>query len=312
MGSLIPSFNFNHVFIAPWINYPDVTFPIVLMAFLVSASCGLVGVYLILRKMALVGDAVSHSLLPGIALGFLIAGVRDSVWIFTGAIFLGLITVVLIEFINQSGRIKSDAAIGIVFSSLFAIGVIIIALFADHIDLDLECVLYGEIGFIPLMEPISVLGVNVMPAPIMIMFLVFIKILVLVKLFYKQLLVSSFDSELAQCLGINPRVYQYGLVLVLSLVIVSAFKSVGAILVVAMLLFPGATALILSNSLKKVLALTIVLSLIYAVGGLHLATWLDASIAGSMTVVAFMVFLFVWGATGVQKKRARSVELADS
>ena len=149
---LIPGFDLHTVFVQPWAEYASNSLWIVLMGFLVSGTCGLVGCFVILRRMALVGDAISHSLLPGITLAFLLTHSRDTLPMMIGAIAAGVLTVALIEAIRYTSRIKTDAAIGIVFSSLFAVGVIMISVFADKVDLDAECVLYGELGFIPLQE----------------------------------------------------------------------------------------------------------------------------------------------------------------
>ena len=305
MTSIIPDFNAQEVFIVPWTKYLYTTLPIVLMGFFVTGSCGIVGVYVILRKMALVGDAISHSLLPGISIGFLFVGTRSAMPLFIGAVIAGVLAVVFIEFIHENSLIKPDASIGIVFSTLFSIGVIIITLFADHVDLDTECVLYGEIGFVALEEPISVAGLNLGPYPVFRMGAILLILLVLVKLFYKELLVTTFDPGLARCIGVKPRVFHYGLVLAVSLVLVSAFKSVGAILVVAMLLFPGCTALLLVKNLKQAIYLVLGLGVLYAVGGIHLATWFDASIAAGMTVVAVGLLGIAWAYAALMKPLPR-------
>lgn len=293
--TIIPEFDLHRIFIEPWTTQWVNTWPILLMGFLVAAGCGLVGNYMILRRMALVGDAISHSLLPGIALAFLITNSRALSPLFIGAIISGVLTVVLIEFIYKNSKIKPDAAIGIVFSTLFAIGVVIITVFADYVDLDTDCVLYGEIAFIPLTEPVIIGGINLGPYPIVRMAGVFLALIIGILCFYKELLVSIFDPGLARCIGIKPYIFNYGLALVLSLVIVSAFRSVGAILVVAMLLFPGCTARLLSDKLKAILGISILLAGIYPIIGMVLATWLDCSIAGAMAVGAGGIFGGVWG-----------------
>ena len=261
------------------------------MGFFVAASSGLLGTFIILRKMALLGDAISHSLLPGIALAFLLTNSRATLPMVIGALVAGVLTVLCIEWIHKWTHIKSDAAIGIVFSTFFATGVVIISLFADHIDLDLDCVLYGEIAFIPMEEPLILMGHNFAPIPVIRMGIVFISLLILIWAFYKELLVTTFDSALARSLGISPSYFQYGLTLVLSLVIVSAFESVGAILVIAMLLFPGATAMLFSHNLKHILGVVIVLAVLYAILSLPLAYKVNCSISGSMTVVASILFI---------------------
>jgi len=248
----------------------------------------------ILRRMALVGDAISHSLLPGITLAFLLTHSRDTVPMMIGAIAAGVITVALIEAIRYSSRIKADAAIGIVFSSLFAVGVILISVFADKVDLDAECVLYGELGFIPLQE-IAYFGDQAIgPEPVVRMAVIAMIAVGLLLTFYKEMLVTSFDAGLAASLGISPTRYQYGLTLFLSIVIVSSFESVGVVLVIAMIIFPGATALLITDRLSNALWMSTAFSALYAFLGFHLATWLNASIAGGMTVVAGALFGLVW------------------
>ena len=289
-----PDFDWRTVFVQPWTEYGDNSFWIVSVGFLVSGTCGLVGCFVILRRMALVGDAISHSLLPGITIAFLLTNSRDTLPMMLGAIAAGITTVVLIEAIRHSSRIKPDAAIGIVFSSLFAIGIILISVFADKIDLDAECVLYGELGFIPLQDIAMFGGVEIGPEPVIRMAIIAVIAIGLLIAFFKEMLVTSFDPGLAASLGINPTRYQYGLTLFLSVVIVSSFESVGVVLVIAMIIFPGATALLITDRLTKAIWLSILFSLLYAVLGFHLATWLEASIAGGMTVIAGFIFGLVW------------------
>jgi manganese/zinc/iron transport system permease protein len=264
------------------------------MGFLVAGTCGLVGCFVILRRMALVGDAISHSILPGITLAFLLTNSRDTLPMMLGAVAAGVVTVALIEAIRYTSRIKPDAAIGIVFSSLFAVGVILISVFADEVDLDAECVLYGELGFIPLQDIAYFGEIVIGPEPVVRMAIIALIAIVLLFAFFKEMIVTSFDSGLAASLGINPTRYQYGLTLFLSIVIVSSFESVGVVLVIAMIIFPGATALMLTDRLPIALALSTVISGAYSLLGFHLATWLNASIAGGMTVIAGIVFGIVW------------------
>ena len=264
------------------------------MGFLVAGTCGLVGCFVILRRMALVGDAISHSILPGITLAFLLTNSRDTLPMMLGAVGAGVVTVALIEAIRNTSRIKPDAAIGIVFSSLFAVGVILISVFADEVDLDAECVLYGELGFIPLQDIAYFGEIVIGPEPVVRMAIIALIAIVLLFAFFKEMIVTSFDSGLAASLGINPTRYQYGLTLFLSIVIVSSFESVGVVLVIAMIIFPGATALMLTDRLPIALALSTVISGAYSLLGFHLATWLNASIAGGMTVIAGIVFGIVW------------------
>jgi len=301
MIDLIPPFNFADVVLAPWqggFSAESPASPIgfwqVLMGFLVASACGLVGNYLMLRRMALVGDAISHSVLPGIAIAFLLSGSRNSFAMFVGALLAGVVTTVIIEAIHRNSRIKQDAAIGIAFTTLFAIGVILISVFAGQVDLDQECVLYGEIGSVPLEESTMIGGHAIGPAALVRMAGVLAGTIFLIVLFYKELLVSSFDPGLASSMGISATVMHYGLMSWLSVVVVSAFESVGAILVIAMLILPGATARLLSNRLGVMMVLTVVHCAIASLVGVHLAYWLNCSMAAAIVVAATALFVIAW------------------
>ena len=301
MPDLIPAFSWADVVLAPWqggFSAEQPASPIgfwqALMGFFVGSACGLVGNYLMLRRMALVGDAISHSVLPGIAIAFLVSGSRGSAAMFVGALLAGVVTTVIIEAIHRNSRIKQDAAIGIAFTSLFAIGVILISVFAGQVDLDQECVLYGEIGTVPLEESTVIGGKALGPAAVVRMGGVLGLTVILIGVFYKELLVSSFDPGLASSMGINATAMHYGLMSWLSVVVVSAFESVGAILVIAMLILPGATARLLSNRLGVIMLMTVLHCAISSVVGVHLAYWLRCSMAAAIVVAATGLFVMAW------------------
>ena len=213
---------------------------------------------------------------------------------FVGALAAGAVTTVLIEVIHKKSRVKQDAAIGIAFTSLFAVGVILISLFASKVDLDQECVLYGEIAFIPLEGIVEFAGLKLGPPSVVRMAAVTLAVALLIGLFYKELLVSSFDPALSFSLGINSTFVHYALMAALSVVVVSAFEAVGAILVVAMLILPGATATLLSHRFPVMLGLTVVHAALSSVLGLHLGVWLNCSLAGAMVVAAASLFVLAW------------------
>ena len=295
MNSLVPPFDLQQFFLGPWNgDVAGSNFWIVLMGFLVTTACGLVGNYLILRRMALVGDAISHSVLPGIAIAFLISQNRGTLSMFLGALAAGVVTTVIIEIIHKKTRVKQDAAIGIAFTSLFAIGVILISIYTSQVDLDQECVLYGEIAFVPIEPPVKFGGVVLGPLPVVRMGIVAALTILLIWVFYKELLVSSFDPGLALSLGINATLVHYALMSWLSVVVVSAFESVGAILVIAMLILPGATASLLSDRLPVIMGMTVVHAALSSILGVHLATWLNCSSAGAMVVMASVLFTLAW------------------
>lgn len=294
MSDLIPTFDFQRIVLDPWTVDLASRGSVVLMGFLVATACGLVGNYLILRRLALVGDAISHSVLPGLVIGFLLANSRGSAPMFVGALVAGVLTTILIEIIHKKSRVKQDAAIGITFTSLFALGVILISLYASKVDLDQECVLYGEIGNVWMDTPVRIGSIILGPTAVVRMAIVTALTLGLILLFYKELLVSSFDPGLAYSLGINASAVHYSLMCLLSIVVVSAFESVGAILVIAMLILPGATASLLSQRLPIILLLSVVHAALSSVLGIHLALWLNCSIAGAMVVMGAILFCIAW------------------
>lgn len=299
MRHLIPPFDWQRVVIQPWTEEFSITIWIVLMGFFATAACGLVGNYLLLRRMALVGDAISHSILPGLVAAFMLFK-QNTTWVmFLGAFAAGLLTVGLIEFIHKQSRVKPDAAICIAFTALFALGVVLMSGLESKgtIHIDAECVLYGEIAFVPLEPPVVLKGVEIAPPSVLRMGIVLALILSAIAIFYKELLVTSFDAGLSKSLGMKPGIWHYALMGALAMVVVSAFESVGAILAVAMLVVPPMFAAQLSERLPARLALTGLHAALSAALGLHLSAWLNCSAAGAMVVAASGLFFLVWGWT---------------
>lgn len=270
---------------------------IMITGVLAAMACGLLGSFLVLRKMAMLGDAISHAVLPGIVIAFIISGSRAPLPMLLGAGALGLLTAMCTEFLHKAGRLQTDAAIGVTFTWLFAVGVILVSMFTGHVDLDQECVLYGEIAYVPWDLWILESGRNLGPRAIWILASVLLFDLAFVLLCYKELKITTFDPELAKSLGISPRLFHYLLMGAVSLTTVAAFESVGAILVVAMLIAPAAAAYLLTDSLAVMLALAMGLGAASAVGGYWLAITIDGSIAGAMATVAGALFVlaFVFG-----------------
>jgi manganese/zinc/iron transport system permease protein len=266
------------------------TLVILLVGSFVAASCALVGSFLVLRKMALLGDAISHAVLPGIAIAFLMTGNRAALPMVLGAGALGVLTVLLVELFNRSRRLREDASIGVVFPALFSLGVILISRYAAQVDLDLDCVLYGEIAYAP-WDTLALGGSDLGPKALWVNGGVLLLNLAWIAFFYKELKLSTFDAGLAAALGFWPALLHYLLMSAVSVTVVGAFESVGAILVVAMLVVPPATAYLLAERLGRMLALAVVLGVASALGGYALARLWDASIAGAMATVAGLLFL---------------------
>jgi len=264
-----------------------------LIAALVAIACAIPGTFLVLRKMAMISDAISHSILPGIVLGFFITQDLNSPLLILLAALTGVITVVMVEFIQKTGLVKADTAIGLVFPALFSIGVILIAKNANDVHLDIDAVLLGELAFAPF-DRLEVGGNDIGPKSLWVIGTILLITISLLILFFKELKLSTFDKGLAATLGFSPVILHYGLMTVSSVTIVGAFDAVGAVLVVALVIAPAATAYLLTNNLKKMLALACFFGVVAAIAGYWMANLLDASIAGSMTTVLGILFFLVY------------------
>ncbi len=265
-------------------------FYIILTSSLFAISCGLLGCFLILRKMAMVGDAISHAVLPGIVIAFLLTGTRDSFEMIIGAALLGILCTFFIEFFHKKAKLQTDAAIGVTFTSLFALGVILISVFAGQVDLDQECVLYGEIAYVPIDLWISDSGQNMGPKAIYVAALTLMVNILFIRVGFKQLYLTTFDPAFAATTGVSVALWNYLLMGSVSMTTVAAFDSVGAILVVALLVAPPATAYLLTDNFKKMLMITCVIAIIISALGYYLAVMLDGSIAGAVVAVAGVLF----------------------
>lgn len=296
MSALVPPLDWQRVFVQPWSVDAAFSGWIVLMGFLVTAACGLVGNYLLLRRMALVGDAISHSMLLGLVVVFLIFRETSTLLMFVAAAATGMLTVGLVEFIHRQSRVKPDAAICIAFTTLFALGVVLLSLaeVGGPVHIDAECVLYGEIALVALEPPLVLGGMEMGPPSVLRMAGVLAGVGVLVAFFYKELLVTSFDAGLARSIGLRTGVWHYGLMAALSLVIVAAFEAVGAILAVAMLIVPPMAAAELSDRLPARLGWTVAHAALSTVLGFHISVWLNCSAAGAMVVAGAALFAVFW------------------
>ncbi|MFT4801210.1 MAG: manganese/zinc/iron transport system permease protein [Flavobacteriaceae bacterium] len=264
-----------------------------LIAVVVAIACAIPGVFLVLRKMALISDAISHSILPGIVLGFFITHDLNSPLLILFAALSGVITVILVEAIQKTGLVKEDTAIGLVFPILFSIGVLLIAKNANDVHLDIDAVLLGELAFAPF-DRFLIGEQDFGPKSLWVMGTILITTCTLLFLFFKELKVSTFDAGLSSALGFSPVLLHYGLMSVSSITVVGAFDAVGAILVVALMIAPAAAAYLLTSNLKKMLFLSILFGIISALGGYWLAHFLDASISGSITTILGVLFLIVY------------------
>lgn len=265
------------------------TVVIIVTACLVAIAGSLLGTFLVLRKQSMISDAISHAVLPGIVGAYWLSGDTATIPALIGAALMGLLTVVSVELLTRSGRVKSDAAIGVVFPLLFSLGVIWVSMSFRNVHLDMDAVLYGEIAYAPLNKMLF-FGQQVPESLVLMGFLTLINA-VFVGFFYKELKISTFDVGLSAALGFIPAVIHYTLMILLSLTTVGAFQSVGAILIVAFVIIPPAAAYLLTRKLNQMLMLSLGIGIFSSISGYYLSLWLDANIAGTIATVLGTVFI---------------------
>jgi len=266
---------------------------IVVTGALAAVACAIPGCFLVLRGMSLLGDAISHAVLPGIVLAFLFTGSVSALPVVLGAGLFGLVTVFLIETVHKTRRVKEDASIAVVFPALFAVGVLLIAqTTGGQKDLDQDCVLYGEIAFAPL-QTIDLGGFEI-SRPALVLAALAAANLGFVLLLWKELKLATFDPALATTLGLSPALVHYMLMAVVSFTTVASFESVGAILVVAFLVVPPAAAFLLTDRLALMVPLACGVGALSAWAGALAARAVDASIAGCMAAAMGGSFLLAW------------------
>jgi manganese/zinc/iron transport system permease protein len=263
---------------------------IVLIAAVVAASCALIGSFLVLRRMALMSDAISHAILFGIVLMFFVVESTTSPLLIVAATLTGVMTVLLVEALTRTQLVKEDAAIGLVFPLLFSLGVILITRYASNVHLDVDAVLLGELAFAPF-NRLVVFGLDIGPQALWLALGVAALNVLFIALFYKELKLATFDAGLAAALGFSPALIHYGLMTLVSVTAVSSFEAAGTVLVVALMIAPPAAAYLLTDRLPRMLALSAGIAMLSAVSGFGLARLLDASIAGSMATMAGVAFL---------------------
>jgi manganese/zinc/iron transport system permease protein len=259
---------------------------------LVSISCALLGAFLIARNMSMMSDAISHAILPGLAIAVLMTGERTTVHVVIGGVMTGILTVSLVEMLHRSRLIKEDSAIGVVFPALFSIGIILISQ-AGNVHIDTQHVLYGEIEYSPF-DTLFWDSVNLGAKSLWALGILTIANLVFIVLLYKELKLSTFDAALASILGFAPMLVHYLLMIMVATTAVVAFESVGAILVIALFIVPAASAYLLTDRLSIMIGLSVAIGAISAVGGYFMAAALDVSIAGAMATTTGIGFGLTW------------------
>ncbi len=266
---------------------------------LCAVSCAIPGSFLVLRKMSMMGDAISHAVLPGLALAFFATGTRDSLPMFAGAAVVGVLTALFTQWISTFGQVDRGAAMGIVFTTLFAIGLILIVRAADHVELDANCVLYGAIELVPL-DTVD-FGPLRIPRAAVVNGTVLLINLGIVVLLFKELRISSFDAALTDTLGFSSGFLHYLLMTMVAVTTVAAFESVGSIIVIAMLVVPAATALLITRRLMPMIAIACLVGSLSAWLGHYMAIRIpplfgisDTTSSGMMAFATGILFTLAW------------------
>ena len=277
---------------------------IVVIGALCAVACALPGCFLVLRQMSMMGDAISHAVLPGLAIAFIVTGSRASLGMFIGAVVVGILTAVFTQWVSTFGMVDRGASMGIVFTTLFAVGLLLIVRAADHVDLDPGCVLYGAIELTPLdtLFTLKLGGVELgVPRAAAVLGTVLLINLALIVVLFKEFRISSFDPALATTLGINATVMHYILMAMVAVTTVAAFEAVGSIIVIAMLIVPAATASLLTDRLAGMLVISAVLAALAAPLG-HLAAltvppllgFEATTTSGMMAAASGSLFILAW------------------
>ncbi len=307
--------------------FVQVDLPALLAATLAATVCALLGNFLVLRRQSLLGDAISHAVLPGIVIGFVLAGSRATLPMVAGALSAAALAAVLIELVRRLGRIEAGASMGVVFTVMFALGVVLLEQAAAHsVDLDADCVLYGQLedilwfaatGWGSLLDPSALVQ---LPGEVVTLAAVTALTGLLVGLFWKELKITTFDPGLADALGIPAGPFHYGLVLSTALAAIASFEAVGSILVIAMLICPAAAARLLTDRYGVQLALSLLFGAVSAVVGYVVAGflpgWLGAAwalnAAGMIATVAGLIVALAalfgprYGVLGRRWRRSRT------
>ena len=260
-------------------------------AVVIGVVSGAVGCFIILRGMSLMGDAISHAVLPGVAISYIL-GIN----FFVGAIIFGLLSSIIITFIKNNSIIKGDTAIGITFSSFLALGVILIGV--ANSSTDLFHILFGNILAVQDIDKWLTIGVSGI-------------VLIVIILFFKELLITSFDPLMAKAIGMKVNFYHYLLMVLLTLVSVTAMQSVGTILIVAMLITPAATAYLYTNSLRKMIILSSSLGAVSSVLGLFIGYSFNIAVGSSIVITSAIIFAISFLVSTKQNFIKKKVKIDD-
>ncbi|MGB8467996.1 MAG: metal ABC transporter permease [Candidatus Babeliales bacterium] len=262
---------------------------------LTAVACAIPGMFLVLRGVALLSDAISHSILLGIVLMFLLTGSLESPLLFFGAALAGVAMVACTEQLIATTRLKKDAAISLVFPLFFSLGVIMVSMWVRNVHLDVDMILLGEVALAPF-NRLILFGADVGPRAVWVLGSMIIVSLLLLRFFFYSFIFSLFDPAGASVAGLKPQRLYYGLMLITSMTAVAAFDIVGSVVVVALMITPGATAYLLARTMHEYMGYTVGIACLSGLLGYAFAAWANVSVAGSIATAAGALFLcvFAW------------------
>jgi len=263
-----------------------------IIVILATLTCALIGNFLVLRKLSLMGDAISHAVLFGIVMAFFIVGTLHSIWFFILSVLFAVFLGFIVQWIVERVSISRESIIGVVFTFFFALGVLLIVQFAGNIHLDTHAVLFGSVEF-SVFERFVFLSFDLGPKSMWTLGAVFLLNIFLIKLFYKELKITTFDPNFATSVGISPKLIHYLVMFLTSITVVTAFEAVGAILVVALLVVPVVTSYIFNKRLNFMIGYSLFFALLSSIVGYLFSVYFDVSVAGAVAFISGVILCFV-------------------
>lgn len=271
---------------------PIIYLHLLLITIITALACVLPGNFLILRGNALMSDALSHAILFGMVITFLLVQDLNSPFIFLGAITAGIITVSATQLLTQFGKLHQDAAIGLTFPFLFSIAIILINVYANNVHIDTDAILLGELAFAPF-EKLYILNYDYGPKALWSMSAILGINSFFISYWYKELTLTTFDPTYAKLIRYHPILFHYMLMIITSITVIQAFHITGTILVISFIITPAATAFLLTQKLSEMIIISCLLAIIAVLSGFLWAHWLDTSIAGSITTCNGVIFFII-------------------
>lgn len=273
-----------------------------LLAVVTALACALPGTFVVLRKSSMLVDAISHAVLPGIVVGYFFTRDIGSPWLILGAALAGLVVVLGSEWLSRTGLLTGDASQGLVFPALFSAGVILVSANFANVHLDTHAVLVGDLN-LAAWEQLSIAGVPLGPTYLYVMLGMLLINVVFLGVSYPRLKVTTFDPQFATTLGIRTGLVNTAFIFLVSLTVTAAFNAAGAILVIALMIVPPATAHLLTRTLPTMLGLTMVIAAVGALTGFWIAYVVDAATSAGMAVFYGVVFIAALGVARLRDRR---------